>query len=121
MISSNARACPAPKPIARRLVVSARPTSPTPPQSSPDPAPVVHQNPARPRYPHELLTHRFMPLGSLAPVDDSAAMEVDPVPVPESPSKTTKVHKGTEDVDGTKKKRKGDAGSPKKKKAKTAL
>ncbi|KAI0696550.1 hypothetical protein C8T65DRAFT_832752 [Cerioporus squamosus] len=109
----------APKPIARRLVISARPTIPTPPQSSPGSSPVLHQNPARPRHPKELLTHRFMPLGSLAPVDDSAAMDVDPVPAEESPSKTPKPRKDAEGADGSKKKRKGDVGSPKKKKVKT--
>ncbi|RPD59310.1 hypothetical protein L226DRAFT_553723 [Lentinus tigrinus ALCF2SS1-7] len=111
----------APKPITRRLVISARPTLPTPPQSSPESTPIVHQNPPRPRHPKELLTHHFMPLGSLAPVDDSATMDVDSAPVEEAPSKASKPHKGAEGADGSKKKRKGDAGSPKKtKKAKTA-
>ncbi len=112
---SDTRARPAPKPIARRLVISARPTIPTPPQSTPGSTPVLHQNPARPRHPKELLTHRFMPLGSLAPVDDSAAMDVDSPAVGDAP----KLHKDAEGADGSKKKRKGDVSSPKKKKVKT--
>ncbi|PIL26681.1 hypothetical protein GSI_11257 [Ganoderma sinense ZZ0214-1] len=116
----NGKLYQAPHAIARRLVISARPTLPTPPASSPESSPVVHQNPPRPRHPPELLKHRFAPLGSLAPIEDAAKMEVDPAPSTQTPSKPSKSSK-TEAAEGSKKKRKGDAGSPKKtKKAKTA-
>ena len=44
------------------------------------------QNPPRPSYPKEVLKHRFMPYGSLAPSKgDSASMDVDISPTsPES-------------------------------------
>ncbi len=110
----------APHAISRRLVISARPTLPTPPASSPESSPVVHQNPPRPRHPPELLKHRFAPLGSLAPVEDSAEMDMDTAPIVQPTSKPSKSSKGSA-AEGSKKKRKGDAESPKKtKKAKTA-
>ncbi|KAH9857526.1 hypothetical protein C2E23DRAFT_865355 [Lenzites betulinus] len=104
----------APKPIARRLVVSARPTLPTP-QSSPEPHVISHENPPRPTYSKDLLTHRFMPLGSLAPVEDDATMDVD-VPPAIQPSKSLKesAKKGKEDGEAPKKKRKSALDSPKK-------
>ena len=111
----------APKPFARRLVISARPSLPTPPQSPSESSQVLHQNPPRPSYPKELLKHRFMPLGSLAPTGDSEEMDVDPAPAAEAAAtKSSKSHKNDESAEGPKKKRKGDVGSPKKKKAKTA-
>ena len=112
----------APHAISRRLVISARPSLPTPPASSPESSPVVHQNPPRPRHPPELLKHRFAPLGSLAPIEDSGEMDVDTTPATQPTSKPSKPSKAdAAPVEGTKKKRKGDAGSPKKtKKAKTA-
>ncbi|KAI0737980.1 hypothetical protein C8Q80DRAFT_1125075 [Daedaleopsis nitida] len=112
----------APKPIARRLVISAHPTLPTPPRSPSESAAMTHQNPARPSYPKEMLKHRFTPLGSLAPVDDSVKMDVDPTLSSQAPdTKPLKSHKKANDVDGGKKKRRVDADSPKKtKKTKTA-
>ncbi|KAI1791508.1 hypothetical protein LXA43DRAFT_418798 [Ganoderma leucocontextum] len=112
----NGKLYQAPHAISRRLVISTRPTLPTPPASSPGSSPVVHQNPPRPRHPPELLKHRFAPLGSLAPVEDSTEMDVDPAPTSQ-PSKSSK----TDAAEGSKKKRKGDTSSPKKtKKAKPA-
>lgn len=56
-----------------------------------------------------------MPVGSLAPVDDSADMDVDPEPANEATStKIPKPYKSSGDADGSKQKRKGDVGSPKK-------
>ena len=63
------------KPITRHLVVSARPSNPTVPNdtehnaSSTQP---VYKNPPRYRHPQEALKHRFMPVGSLAPTEQSA-------------------------------------------------
>ncbi|KAI0628784.1 hypothetical protein C8Q77DRAFT_1161814 [Trametes polyzona] len=109
----------APKPFARRLVISARPTLPTP-ESSPETFPVLHENPPRPKYPQELLTHKFMPLGSLAPVEDDAAMEVD-APPSSSPAKSRKSKPAEDDGEAPKKKRKSGVESPKKpKKSKAA-
>ncbi|KAL1947232.1 hypothetical protein VTO73DRAFT_14193 [Trametes versicolor] len=113
----------APKPIARRLVVSARPTLPTP-QSSPEGSPVLHQNPPRPRHPTELLTHRFMPLGSLAPVEGEteAAMDVDvPTPTHSAKSRKESAQTGGEDGEAPRKKRKSGQESPKKSKKTRAV
>lgn len=109
----------APHPISRRLVISARPTLPTPPQSSPEASPVVHQNPPRPRHPPELLTHRFVPVGSLV---DAANEDVDMDAAEPEPEASSHARKSTKHEDKSKKKRKVDAESPKKKtkKAKTA-
>ncbi|KAI0781487.1 hypothetical protein BD413DRAFT_505733 [Trametes elegans] len=109
----------APKPIARRLVISARPTLPTP-EASPEASPVSHKNPPRPTYPKEVLTHRFMPIGSLAPIEDNASMDVD---VPAS-SQSIKAHKeggksGEDDGEAPKKKRKSGVESPTKKSKKS--
>ncbi|KAI0713642.1 hypothetical protein C8Q76DRAFT_675844 [Earliella scabrosa] len=117
----NGKLYQAPKPFARRLVISARPSLPTPPQSPSESSQVLHQNPPRPSCPKELLKHRFMPLGSLAPIGDSEEMDVDPAPAAEAAAtKSSKSHKNDESAEGPQKKRKGDVGSPKKKKAKTA-
>lgn len=113
----------APKPIARRLVVSARPTLPTP-QSSPEGSPVLHQNPPRPRHPTELLTHRFMPLGSLAPIEGEteAAMDVDvPAPTQSSKSRKESANAAGEDGEAPRKKRKSGMESPKKSKKTKAV
>ena len=112
----------APKSFTRRLVVSARPELPTPPQSSPEPsAAVVHQNPPRPRYPPELLKHRFVPIGSLPPpANGDVDMDED------TPQVATVSQKGAEHGEKSKKKRKekekekAEAESPPKKKAKKA-
>ncbi|KAI0355091.1 hypothetical protein OH77DRAFT_1590047 [Trametes cingulata] len=106
----------APKPFSRRLVISARPTLPTP-QSSPEASRVLHQNPPRPTYPKELLTHRFMPLGSQAPIEDDAAMDVD-VPQATQPPRWLRESDKTsrEDGEAPKKKRKSGVESPKKSK-----
>ncbi|KAI0373188.1 hypothetical protein BV20DRAFT_962986 [Pilatotrama ljubarskyi] len=110
----------APKPISRRLVISARPTLPTP-QSSPEASPASHENPPRPKYPKELLTHRFMPLGSQAPVEDDTAMDVDAHVTQGSSSHKESRKTGGEEGEAPKKKRKTGNESPKKsKKAKAA-
>ncbi|OSD02086.1 hypothetical protein PYCCODRAFT_1411456 [Trametes coccinea BRFM310] len=111
----------APKPITRRMVISARPTLPTP-QTSPEASPAVsHQNPPRPKYPKELLTHRFMPLGSLAPVEDDAAMDVDVPAVSPVKSKKDSAKAVAEDGESPKKKRKTGGESPKKSKKNKAV
>ncbi|KAF9494073.1 hypothetical protein BDN71DRAFT_1449397 [Pleurotus eryngii] len=95
----------APKPIARRLVFSAQPATPSAssPTSNTPSAPVLFQNPPRHSYPKELLKHRFMPFGSqvtsdVTPADinspgDEDAMEVDAVLVPEQPTSGQKSEK----------------------------
>ncbi|CDO71878.1 hypothetical protein BN946_scf184940.g25 [Trametes cinnabarina] len=111
----------APKPISRRLVISARPTLPTP-QTTPEASPVVsHQNPPRPKYPKELLTHRFIPLGSLAPVEDDAAMDVDVSAVSPTKSKKETAKAAVGDGESPKKKRKTGGESPKKPKKNKAV
>ncbi|TBU26084.1 DNA-directed RNA polymerase I subunit RPA34.5-domain-containing protein [Dichomitus squalens] len=112
----------APHPISRRLVISARPSLPTPPASPPESSPVVHQNPPRHRHSPELLKHRFAPLGSLGLVDDPAApMDTEPAPGSQAPTANSLKSQRTDAVEGSKKKRKVDIESPKKtKKAKKA-
>ncbi|KAI0668397.1 hypothetical protein C8Q78DRAFT_979958 [Trametes maxima] len=106
----------APKPITRRLVISAHPTLPTP-ESSPEASHASHQNPPRPTYPKEVLTHRFMPIGSLAPVEDDVVMDID-VPPSSQREKSNKHRENAEkEHDETpRKKRKSTAESPKKSK-----
>lgn len=71
----------------------------------------AYKNPPRPRYPLEVLKHRFVPLGALAPTDEQEAMDVDQ-PTPVVPS---------QEADAPpKKKRKGDGESKKHKKSKAA-
>ncbi|KAI0078966.1 hypothetical protein K474DRAFT_747019 [Panus rudis PR-1116 ss-1] len=76
----------APKLPIRHLVVSTRPTLPTPEPSSDSSsdAPPPHtlmQNPPRPSYPKEVLKHRFLPYGSVSTADasqpESEKMQVD--------------------------------------------
>ena len=109
----------APHPVARRLVISARPSLPTPPASSPESSPVVHQNPPRPRHPAELLTHRFVPIGSLADENKDVDMDASPADPKPAPHES---RKEAEQGEKSKKKRKVEVESPKKKtkKAKTA-
>ena len=80
----------APHPVARRLVISARPSLPTPPASSPESPPVVHQNPPRPRHPAELLTHRFVPIGSLADENKDVDMDASPAGPKPAPHESRK-------------------------------
>jgi len=74
---------PAPKPIARHIIVSAQPQKPS---TSDSPSQNTSlKNPPRHKYPPELLKHRFMPYGSLVstqgrpstPNEDVAMVEVD--------------------------------------------
>ncbi|KAG6897873.1 hypothetical protein C0992_009671 [Termitomyces sp. T32_za158] len=59
--SKNGTLFPAPRPIARHLVVSAQPAAPA------SPAPVrPYARPPRESYPKEVLTHSFKPYGSLS-------------------------------------------------------
>ncbi|KAH9056787.1 hypothetical protein EDB87DRAFT_1566059 [Lactarius vividus] len=51
----------APKPVARHLVIAARPAEPTRNSVASDPA--TFENPPREAYPDEALTHRFRPYG----------------------------------------------------------
>ncbi|KAH9914455.1 uncharacterized protein B0H18DRAFT_1045048 [Fomitopsis serialis] len=100
----------APQPIARHIVVTAKPEAPTPVADANDAEDTLYKNPPRPRYPLEVLKHRFMPLGSLASTGAPDAMDVDLDVVPVSVSQTK---------DGPpKKKRKGDGVSKKSKKSK---
>lgn len=64
----------APKPISRQLVMQIAPHTHdefVSHNSTP------RQNAPRQAYPPELLTHRFMPYGSLVPEEDADEMEVD--------------------------------------------
>ncbi|KAJ7084847.1 hypothetical protein B0H15DRAFT_383168 [Mycena belliarum] len=117
-----------PTPIARTIVLSAQAVKPTPDSSAANfpNAPSVYKNPPRERYPSELLTHKFMPCGSLVGEGDRvgtpAALEVDgEVLVPDTPVKTKSESKKPK---GKKRKGEGDAvdGEPPKKtkKVKTA-
>ncbi|OBZ75065.1 hypothetical protein A0H81_04875 [Grifola frondosa] len=113
----------APKPVARHLVISARPTLPTPAHSSDSSSqssPLTSHNPARFCYPKEVLKHRFMPLGSLAPVEDLSEIEVDAALLVKKPSHQSHTA-AQERGDTSGKKRKGGGDVPKKsKKAKMA-
>ncbi|KAG6331030.1 hypothetical protein ID866_8061 [Astraeus odoratus] len=103
--------CIAPKPIARHLVVSAQPTAPTPPEHSP----IVHQNPARPSYPRDVLKHHFVPYGARSQGNGTTleeTMEVDTMPaVGAAPHEITSTKQETK---GRKRKTEGE--SPKKSK-----
>ncbi|KAF9453712.1 hypothetical protein P691DRAFT_719171 [Macrolepiota fuliginosa MF-IS2] len=140
--SKKGRLYPTPKPITRHIIVSAQPPQPTSPDSST--STTMHQNPPRHKYPSELLTHQFMPYGSLVDSDkvsDLVMMEVDnnvttQLDVDEKEGKKTKKKKNKTEVgaDGEgvekekkkSKKRKGedaeaaDAPVKKSKKAKTS-
>lgn len=98
----------APKPIASHIVVTAKSAVATPAEDA-DEQEAIYKNPPRPRYPLEVLNHRFMPLGALAPTDAPDAMDVDQ-PAPAIPSQDADVP--------PKKKRKGDGASKKHKKSK---
>ncbi|KAF7777857.1 hypothetical protein Agabi119p4_3929 [Agaricus bisporus var. burnettii] len=64
--TKNGKLYAAPKPIARHILVSAQPAQPTTTSTDSDsPTEMVYTNPPRENYPPELLTHRFMPYGSL--------------------------------------------------------
>lgn len=86
------------KPIARHLVVSARPAKPTRPDAA-------YEAPKREAYPDEVLTHRFRPYGDPGDLPLKAHMDVDMVEV--SPKEKERP-----------KRRGGETGSSKKKKAK---
>ncbi|KAI0792687.1 hypothetical protein C8Q75DRAFT_713833 [Abortiporus biennis] len=118
----------APKVPIRHIVVSAQPVTTSPPEDRPP----VYQNPARPSYSKEVLTHRFMPLGSLAPSNapsdisfvehqEVQAMDVDVDKKPEEKKhKAKKVKKDKQketdvDEEPKSKKRKGEEGEKMKK------
>ncbi|KAF5349666.1 hypothetical protein D9756_008960 [Leucocoprinus leucothites] len=68
--SKNGKLYTAPKPISRHLIISAHPPEPTPSETAPSTTTTTgsatkYKNPPRQKYPSELLTHRFMPYGSL--------------------------------------------------------
>ena len=71
------------KPIARHLVLSARELQPTAPQSA-----IPLQNPPRQSYPEEMLTHKFMPYGSLVATGDDEDVAMDE-PSAEEPAPTS--------------------------------
>ncbi|KAL1742219.1 hypothetical protein HDZ31DRAFT_43716 [Schizophyllum fasciatum] len=79
----------APKPVARHLVFSARELQPAPPQSA-----IPLQNPPRQSYPEEMLTHKFMPYGSLvAAADEDGDIAMDaPVAEAEAPPVEESTH-----------------------------
>ena len=86
------------KPITRHLVVAARPAKPTRPETA-------YETPKREGYPDEVLTHRFRPYGDPGDLPLEDPMDVEIVEV--SPKDKEKS-----------KRRAGEAGSSKKKKAK---
>jgi len=106
------------KPISRHLVITAKPSIPTPEpsaaESGSDPAEPYYKNPPRYRYPAEVLKHRFMPTGSLAgPPGTLESMDVDQVEemlraTDESPTPNAFHSASDNDAGGVKKKRKGD-------------
>ncbi|EPQ50615.1 hypothetical protein GLOTRDRAFT_118288 [Gloeophyllum trabeum ATCC 11539] len=103
----------APKTFSRHIIITSKPTLPTPEPSSDSSIDSGSdlQSAPRQRYPKELLTHRFMPYGSLGENGESAgdAMDVDLEAPP-----STQVPSATQDPDSPvrekkHKKRKGDA------------
>ncbi|KAH7905190.1 hypothetical protein BJ138DRAFT_1165247 [Hygrophoropsis aurantiaca] len=100
----------APKPIARRFVITAPPVVPSEHEH------ITHQNPARPSYPKEILKHRFIPYGAetestpALPAVDDIEMD-DPIPKGESISTRKQESKGKEPKG---KKRKTEGETPKK-------
>ncbi|TFL07861.1 hypothetical protein BDV98DRAFT_558598 [Pterulicium gracile] len=64
----------APKPIARRIVIS--PQAPVPTQAE-DAPPINYQNPPRPSYPPEVLKHKFAPTGASVTIRDDDTMDID--------------------------------------------
>ncbi|KAF5318128.1 hypothetical protein D9619_012194 [Psilocybe cf. subviscida] len=136
--SKKGKLYPAPKPIARHLVIVAQPVNPTPATGTENE--VRTTNPPRFAYPKEVLKHAYLPYGSLlrndgtASVTEDAAMDVDEVAEevqspPASPKKKrSKAAKDDEAVaegkSGKGKKRKGeavDAESPVKKSKKSKV
>ncbi|KAJ8093392.1 hypothetical protein PM082_020249 [Marasmius tenuissimus] len=103
----------APRPIARRLVVSAQEVTATPPEET-DPT-LEQQNPKRFSYPKNLLKHKFMPYGSRSHLQSpSEDVEMD-VEVPQTQEK---------EKEKSKKKRKeptDDSASPRKSNKKTKV
>ncbi|GLB35591.1 putative DNA-directed RNA polymerase I subunit RPA34.5 [Lyophyllum shimeji] len=120
--SKKGKLYPAPKPIARHMVVSAQPVAPSSDPSSTVPI-QPHPRPPRECYPPEVLKHKFQPYGSLSGAKEARAaeegqMDVEvPTTQPEPPSPTQKKIKRSKadspEVDTKKtkgKKRKGDGG-----------
>ncbi|KDQ59813.1 hypothetical protein JAAARDRAFT_56778 [Jaapia argillacea MUCL 33604] len=108
----------APKPIARHVVIAAKPALPTPePSSDNDSNPTGQPKKSqRYSYPAELLTHRFMPYGSIAEVG-STAMDVDTVEsLPPQPSPSGKPKKTKKESPEKGQKRKVEVDTPKKSK-----
>ena len=100
------RSIAAPKPITRHLVVVSRPAKPSGPNATVSGAALGFENPKREAYPEEVLTHRFRPYGDPGdPPPKDEHMDVD----------TAKV--GPKEKEGSKRKG-GETGSSKKKKAK---
>ena len=110
----------APKITTRHIVLSAHAVEPSKdvPETE-DMSWSTGQNPPRPSYPKEVLKHRFMPYGSLAPAQDGpASMDVD---TPSESPKSKKTKKAEEESPSKSKRRKTEGGETKKsKKAKTA-
>jgi len=99
----------APKPITRHLVVVSRPAKPSGPDATASGAALRFENPKREAYPEEVLTHRFRPYGDPGdPPSKNQHMDVD----------TAKV--GPKEKEGSKRKG-GETGSSKKKKAKLVV
>jgi len=96
----------APKPITRHLVVVSRLAKPSGPDATASGAALGFENPKREAYPEEVLTHRFRPYGDPGdPPPKDHHMDVD----------TAKV--SPKEKEGSKR-RGGETGSSKKKKAK---
>ncbi|KAH7928156.1 hypothetical protein BV22DRAFT_1083499 [Leucogyrophana mollusca] len=101
----------APKPIARHIVISAPPVTPSEHEH------ITHQNPPRPSYPKEVLKHCFIPYGAqqesaaALPTADDVEMD-DPTPEGKStPAGKGKEHK-TKESKGNKRRIEGE--TPKK-------
>ncbi|KAH8114203.1 hypothetical protein DFH11DRAFT_1727201 [Phellopilus nigrolimitatus] len=113
-----------PKPIAHHLVLSAQPALPTPPpDSSPSPSSApVYASPARYRHPAHLLTHRFLPAGTVpASPPDAEPVAADPAPTTSQATAVPSSRRTDAPAAASpRKKRKADGEAKKAKKAKTA-
>ncbi|KAG5351048.1 hypothetical protein C0989_008181 [Termitomyces sp. Mn162] len=114
--TKNGKLYPAPKPIARHLVVSAQAVAPTPDPASTSPAQIQpYTRPPRENYPKDVLTHSFQPYGSLSgKSEDKNKMDVDvPAVVSSSPTLQKKAIRGRVKVKETEKKEKTKDGEDK--------
>ncbi|KAF9265932.1 hypothetical protein L218DRAFT_986099 [Marasmius fiardii PR-910] len=104
----------APRPVARRLVVSSHEVVATPIVHD---SAIEHTTPKRFSYSKEMLTHKFIPYGSHLPTPpEDVAMDVDEVqPAPSEPQPEEKHSEGSKSK-GKRKKRVEEESTPKKSK-----